>query len=121
MAQSYENLVVWQKAMTMVTEIYAATKSFPRDEAFGLTSQLRRAAILVPLNIAEGRGRLSQREFLHFLGTARGSLLEAETQLRIARNLDYLTEARMAELVAQSNAVGRALNGLIGTLKEHAS
>ena len=121
MAQSYENLVVWQKAMEMVTEIYAVTKAFPRDEAFGLTIQLRRSAVSVPSNIAEGRGRLSQNEFRHFLGTARGSLLEAETQMRIARNLGYRSEATLAELLARSNAVGRALNGLIGTLKEHAS
>lgn len=118
MAQAYENLVVWQKAVGMVTQIYNASKKFPREEAFGLTIQLRRSAISVASNIAEGRGRLSQKEFRQFLGTARGSLLEAETQLRIACNLQYLPQPRLMELLTISNEVGRALNGLIATLKE---
>jgi four helix bundle protein len=90
MGQTYRDLVVWQKAMELVTEIYKATERFPKEEIYGLTSQLRRAAISVPSNIAEGQGRLTKKEFHHFLGYARGSLLEMETQLLIAQNLGYL-------------------------------
>jgi four helix bundle protein len=96
MGRSYKDLVAWQKAMDLVTATYRATAGFPRDELFGLTSQLRRAAVSIPSNIAEGQGRLSEKEFRHFLGQARGSLMEAETQLQIAENLGYLrTEQTM--------------------------
>jgi len=92
MGQSYRELIVWQKAMGFVMEVYAATKSFPRDELYGLATQLRRAAVSVPSNIAEGQARYSPREFHQFLSHARGSLVEIETQLMIAQNLGYLTE-----------------------------
>jgi four helix bundle protein len=76
MGHSYRDLLVWQKAVAMVTEVYRATQKFPREEVFALTTQLRRAAVSVPSNIAEGQGRLSRKDFRHFLGQARGSLLE---------------------------------------------
>jgi four helix bundle protein len=91
MGCSYRDLIVWQKAMALVTEIYRATQGFPREEMFGLTSQLRRSAVPVASNIAEGQGRLSKGEFRQFLGQARGSLIEMETQLAIAGNLHFLT------------------------------
>jgi four helix bundle protein len=87
--QSYRDLIAWQKAIELVTEIYRATQGFPDRERFGLTSQLRRAAVSVPSNVAEGQGRRSTGEFKQFLGHARGSLLEVETQIFIANNLGY--------------------------------
>ena len=93
-SHSYRDLIVWQKAITMVTHIYEATQSFPRQETYGLTSQIRRSAVSVASNIAEGQGRLSRREFHHFLGVARGSLIEMETQMVIAENLGFLIKGR---------------------------
>ena len=84
MGCSYRDLIVWQKATALVTEIYRATQGFPREEMFGLTSQRRRSAVSVASNIAEGQGRLSKGEFRQFLGQARGSLIEMETQVVIA-------------------------------------
>jgi four helix bundle protein len=90
MGRSYRDLIAWQKAMKLVAEIYGATRRFPREECYGLTNQLRRAAVSVPSNIAEGQARFSQKEFHHFLSQARGSLVEIETQLLIAKDLEYL-------------------------------
>jgi len=90
MGCSYRDLIVWQKATAMVTDIYRSTQSFPREEIFGLTSQLRRSAVSVASNIAEGQGRLSKGEFRQFLGQDRGSLIELETQILIAGNLGFL-------------------------------
>jgi len=109
----YKDLVVWQKAMELVTEIYRVTQKFPKDELFGLTSQLRRAAVSIPSNIAEGQGQLSKGDFRRFLGHARGSLSELETQITISQNLDYLNEAEVAKLLDLATEVGRILNGLI--------
>ena len=114
MKQDFRQLIVWQKAMTLVTDIYRATQSFPGDERFGLTSQLRRAAVSVPSNIAEGQGRLTLGEFRQFLGHAKGSLCEVETQLLIAQNLGYLPAPR--SLLDSLNEVARLLNGLINSL-----
>ena len=118
MGRSYKDLVVWQKAMEFVTEIYRETAEFPRDERYGLTSQVRRAAVSVPSNIAEGQGRLSENEFRHFLGLARGSLMEVETQLKIAGNLGYLQQVPSQELLKSTGEVGKILNGLIASLSE---
>jgi four helix bundle protein len=90
MGCSYRDLIVWQKAIGTVTEVYRSTHSFPREETYGLTSQLRRSAVSVASNIAEGQGRLSRKEFRQFLGQARGSLIEMETQIVIAGNLTSL-------------------------------
>ena len=96
MGRSYKDLVAWQKSMDLVTNVYRVTGSFPKEQLFGLTSQLRRAAVSIPSNIAEGQGRLSEKEFRYFLGQARGSLMEVETQLQIAINLGYLTTQHRA-------------------------
>jgi len=120
MSQSYRNLIAWQKAMRLVTEIYEATRTFPRDELYGLTSQLRRAAVSVPSNIAEGQARFSRREFHHFLSIARGSLVEIETQIQIAENLCYLRAAARSRLLAEAAELGRVLNGLIASVKQSA-
>lgn len=114
MKQDFRNLVVWQKAIAFVSEIYRATASFPSDERFGLTSQLRRAAVSIPSNIAEGQGRLTRGEFRQFLGHAKGSICEVETQLVIAENLGYLPNPR--PLLDQLHEVGRLLNGLLSSL-----
>ena len=120
MGESYRELIVWQKAILLVTEIYQATRQFPRDELYGLTSQLRRAAVSVPSNIAEGQARFSRKEFHHFLSQARGSLVEIETQLIIAQNLGYLPTQQSEPLLAQTAELGRILNGLIASIKRAA-
>jgi len=102
--------------MDLVTAVYQATANFPKDELFGLTGQLRRAAVSVPSNIAEGQGRLHRKEFKHFLGTARGSLMEVETQLQIALNLRYLSNETCGELLHRCSEVGRILNGLLASV-----
>jgi len=118
MGQSYRDLVVWDKAMELVMEIYRLTQTFPKEESFGLMTQLRRSAVSIPSNIAEGQGRLSRGEFRVFLGNARGSLSELETQILIARKLDYLKESEANGLMERAAEVGRTLNGLIGSMKK---
>jgi len=116
MGRSYEDLVVWQKAMDLVTVTYKSTACFPREEHFGLTSQLRRAAVSIPSNIAEGQGRLSEKEFRHFLGQARGSLMEVETQFQIAQNSGYIGATKALEILKMCAEVGRILNGLMASI-----
>jgi four helix bundle protein len=116
MGRSYKDLVVWQKSMELVPDIYRATAGFHKEELFGLISQIRRAAVSIPSNIAEGQGRLSQKEFRHFLGQARGSLMEVETQLQIGKNLGYLEEAKARVLLEGCGEVGRILNGLLAAI-----
>lgn len=115
MKRDFRQLIVWQKAMEMVTEIYKATRSFPKEEIYGLTSQIRRSAVSIPSNIAEGQGRNTKGEFLQFLGIAKGSLCEIETQILIAKNLEYLSTTDALE--DRINEIGRLLNGLINSLK----
>lgn len=110
--KGHRDLEVWQKSMQFVTALYRETAAFPKQELYGITSQLRRAAVSVPSNIAEGCGRSSKKEFHLFLSHARGSLLEVETQVEIARNLGYVSEKRFRELLAKTNEIGRMLNGL---------
>jgi four helix bundle protein len=102
--------------MTLVLDVYRSTQSFPRGETYGLVSQLRRAAVSVPSNIAEGQARLSTGEFRQFLGNARGSLMEVETQILIAEGLGYLEHDRSASLLGSTAEVGRILNGLLNSL-----
>ena len=113
---SYKYLIVWQKALDLVTEVYAATSGFPRKEMFGLTSQLRRSAVPVPSNVAEGQGRATKGEFIQFLSHARGSLYELETQIVIAGRLGYLLAEREHALAARAEEVARILNGLLTSL-----
>ncbi len=114
---SYRDLVVWQKAMQLSLEIYAVTKGFPAEERFGLTNQLRRAAVSVPSNIAEGYGRGSQADYLRFLRTARGSLAEIDTQMLIAEGLHFVDHERYQQVLALVNECGRILAGLIRRLE----
>jgi four helix bundle protein len=110
--------MAWQKAMDLVTEIYRVSHNFPREELFALTGQLRRAAISIPSNIAEGQGRSSRKEFIYFLGIAKGSLAEMETQVLIARNLGYVSDEVLPGLLSLSAEVGRILNGLLASLTD---
>jgi four helix bundle protein len=121
MGRSYRDLVAWQKAMKFVTAIYEVTQRFPSEERYGLTNQLRRASVSVPSNIAEGQARFSQKEFHHFLSMARGSLVEIETQLLIARNLKYIQPEKAEILLAAADELGRILNGLIASIKSRAA
>jgi four helix bundle protein len=114
---SYRDLRVWQLGINLTVAIYRATEQFPRQELYGLTGQIRRAAVSVPSNIAEGKGRRTSRDFAGFLFHARGSLLELETQLILAKELQYLSEPDAAQLLTKSAAVGRALAGLINSLR----
>lgn len=104
--------------MLLVAEVDRATESFPAKEIYGLTNQMRRAAVSVPSNIAEGQGRLTHKDFRNFPGHARGSLLEMETQIRIAVILKYLNVGDGDRLLADSAEVGRILNGLITSLED---
>ncbi len=115
--RSYRDLIAWQQSIELVTVIYRATRRSPEDERFGLTSQLRRSAVSIPSNIAEGQGRCSTGEFRQFLGHARGSLLELETQISIAQNLGYFSHEQSKILVDRAAEIGRILNGLINSLK----
>jgi four helix bundle protein len=112
--RDYKDLIVWQKAIDLVVEIYAVTKAFPKEELYGLTSQLRRCAVSVPSNIAEGQGRLTRGEFRQFLGHAKGSLGEMETQLIIAERLGYLKGSQT--YLGRLAEVARLLNGLLNSL-----
>jgi len=113
MGGSCRDLIAWQKAKGLALSVYRCTRFFPRDEIYGLCSQMRRAAVSVPSNIAEGKGRHSQKELVQFLYHARGSLLELETQLSIAYDLEYIDLRVFESLESQTEELGRILNGLI--------
>ena len=117
MGSSYKELVAWQKRMELVAAIYDATDGFPSHEQFGLVSQLRRAAVSVPSNIAEGKAHYSNRDFVRFLRLARGSLAEIETQVLIAQQRKYLNLETVAKLTQKMDELGRILSGLINSLQ----
>jgi four helix bundle protein len=119
--QDYKDLIVWQKSMDLVEIIYRITQSFPSHELYGLTKQIRRAAVSVPSNIAEGQGRQGTAEFRHFLGTARGSLLEVETQLHIGLRLGYLGPDAAQTAFVALREVAKILNGLMSSLSRNRS
>jgi four helix bundle protein len=114
---SYRDLRVWQMGMKLVTEIYEVTKGFPPSEQYGLTSQLRRAAVSIPTNIAEGFGRRTTKDYINFLTIARGSAMEVETLLLISHNLEYLPQPKLDDLLEQTNHLARSLNALISSLQ----
>ncbi len=116
--QSYRQLIAWQKAMELVKQIYELTKEFPKEEIYGLTSQIRRAAVSVPSNIAEGQGRDSTKEFLHHLSIAYGLLMETETQILIAESLNYLRAKESNIILEKTAEAGRLINGLSRSLKQ---
>jgi four helix bundle protein len=118
---SFRDLRVWQEAMKLTAEIYRSTTVFPRHELYGLSQQIRRAAVSVPSNIAEGKGHRSNKEFVHFLLHARGSLLELQTQLMIAEELQYIEKEEGRRLLGLAESVGRALSGLINSMSDKAA
>ena len=115
--QTYRDLLVWQKSMDLVVEIYRLVKFLPQEERFGLASQMRRAVVSIPANIAEGHGRLHRGDYIHHLSMARGSLTETETHLLIAIRLGYLQKEGAEETWRLLQEVGRLLNGLIRALR----
>lgn len=118
MGHSYRDLIVWQKAKRLAVHVYRQTEGFPNAEVYGLTSQIRRAAISVVSNIAEGQGRLTPGEFQQFLGHSRGSLLELETQLEIACELQLLDGEAYEELRQESYQVLGLINRLLDSLRK---
>jgi four helix bundle protein len=116
MAQSFRDLVVWQKAMQLTVHVYELTKVFPREQLYGLTSQMRRAAVSLPSNIAEGHGRLNSREFRQFLGIARASNCELQTQLELARRLNYGNTNRIEQSEKLSHEVGRMVYAFLESI-----
>lgn len=116
--KSYRDLEVWQKAMDLVVECYRITKGFPRSETFGLASQMQRAAVSIPANIAEGQARQHTKEFLQHLSIAYGSLAELETHTQIAERLNYIYTDQLKELTKKTSVIGRMINGLRRSLGE---
>ena len=117
MSASYRDLRVWQNAMDLVVNIYQETQGFPKEERYGLTSQMRRASVSIPSNIAEGKGRSTDRDRALFFCHARGSLLELETQILIAQRLRYLNPQGAEGLISNSSELGRMLNSLIQSIR----
>lgn len=115
--RSYRDLSAWQKAMALTVAIYRVTEQFPQSEEFGLSRQLRRAATSIPSNIAEGQGRSSTNDYIHFLHIVRGSLQEMETQLLLAQQLNFLSVQESESVLTQSSEVSRLISGLISSLK----
>ncbi len=114
--QSYRDLFVWKKSMSLVLNVYKSTHDFPKTETYGLATQLRRAAVSIPSNIAEGQARLTTVEFKQSLGHARGSLMEVETCILLAQELGYLASDQSESLLAHTAEVGKILNGLLNSL-----
>ena len=117
--QNYKELKVWEKSHLFTLKIYEVSKLFPRDEFYGLTNQLRRAASSIPANIAEGCGKNSQNELAHFLNTAPGSTNEAEYHLILANDLNYLPETNLSELTDKINEIKAMLIVLIGKVRNN--
>ena len=115
--KTFRELIVWQKSMSFVTEVYKVSKSFPKDENFGLTSQIRRSAVSIPSNISEGYGREGLNDYLRFLNIAMASLFELQTQLEIAFNLEYINKEKFENLYELSREIERMLSSFIRSLK----
>jgi four helix bundle protein len=116
-AQSFRDLQVWQKSMKLTAAVYHLTQSFPREEMFGLTSQLRRCAVSIPSNIAEGHGRMNPREFRRFLLIARGSNSELQTQLELSSELGFTDPQKLVSAQSLSREIEKMLTGLVGNLR----
>lgn len=114
----FRTLLIWQKSMTLVTAIYQSTRKFPKEELFGLTSQLRRCSVSIPSNIAEGSGRESDKDYIRFLTISVGSLFELQTQLEIAKNIDYLTQEEFNKQYEDTRELERMLVSFIKKVKE---
>ena len=117
MSDSHRDLIAWQRAMELAAQIYRTVETFPKRETYMMTMQLCGSAGSVASNIAEGKGRLSKKEYIQFLSKARGSLLEVETRLELAERVGYITTERFQQLFEQAAGVGRILNGLIRSVQ----
>ena len=115
--KSYKDLIAWQKAMILAKTIYTITARYPKEEIYGLTSQLRRAAVSVACNIAEGQARNSTGEFKQFLGISKGSLAETETLLLLSSDLNLISTTELEEITKITDEVGKLLSGLLKSLK----
>ena len=118
---SYKDLIAWQKSIALVTAVYSLTKNFPAEEKFGIVSQLNRAVVSVPCNIAEGWGRESTKNYLQFLRTSRASLMETETLILISKNLNYLSEEEFVTINKDIEESGKIIQGLIKSIKHKIS
>ena len=118
MVQSFRDLEVWKRSMQMTVSIYRLTQGFPKEEIYGLTSQMRRSAVSVPSNIAEGHGRLNKGEYRQFLGIARGSNFELQTQLEIVRALEKGDSKLLEESEGLSHEVGKMIFGILERIKD---
>jgi four helix bundle protein len=116
MGQAFRDLLVWQRSLQLAAAVYELTKSFPREEIYGITAQIRRSAVSVPSNIAEGQGRMSVGEFKQFLGVARGSNYEIQTQLELAKLLKYGNSGQIDDAMNLSHEVGKMIYALLGSL-----
>ena len=116
-SSDYRQLKVWQKAMDLTVEIYSLVNKFPREENYALSDQLRRSAVSIPSNIAEGQGRNSDKEFVNFLSIARGSLWELETQIEICERLSYIDSSQKENVFTQTEEVGKMLNALAHSIE----
>jgi four helix bundle protein len=116
--QHYRELEVWQLAMKLAEECYTATRTYPKEELYGMTSQIRRAAASIPANIAEGQGREHTKEFLHHLSVARGSLMELETHLLLSQRVELLSQEKLDPLLALAERISRILSGLRKALEQ---
>jgi len=114
--KNYTELIVWQKAMDLTVMVYKITKILPKEEIYSLTNQMRRAAVSVPSNIAEGQARNSTKEFIHFLGIAQGSIAELETQLLVCNKIGYLSDSDIMDPMSLAKETVKMLNGLISKL-----
>ncbi len=118
--KQFRDLLVWQKSMALAREIYRITRKFPKDEMFGLTSQMRRAAVSISSNIAEGQGQLTDKSFCLFLTRARGSLYELETQSELAESLEMMEKTELEQILSSCKEIGRMLHGLLNSMREDA-
>lgn len=116
--KSYKELIVWQKSMNLATMIFKLTKTFPKTETYGLISQMTRAAVAIPSNIAEGYGRKSKKEFCQFLSISYGSALELETQLMLSQRLSFCTKAEFEKTMALLQEILKMLNSMISKLRK---
>ena len=116
--KSYKDLIVWQKSMKLVSEIYSVTRSFPEEEKFGLVSQMRPSAVSIPSNIAEGYGRGSKVEYARYVKISRGSMYELDTQVEIAKTQDFINIEHYKHLMGNLEEIGKMLNGLVNALQK---
>ena len=117
-SSEFRDLIVWQKAMDLAIEVYSLTKFLPKEETYALSDQLRRAAVSIPSNIAEGQGRITTKEFIRFLSMARGSLWELSTQIEICERLNYLEKSQTVPIHNHITEIAKMLNALSNSLSD---